>query len=103
MGIGIETACSMRDVYQGNKTIGEAAGDIAIAGFKGGVTGATSAAASTVAVGAAGSAISAAAATGIGSAVAGTAIGAVAMTAAPIAIGIGAPCLVGSFFSDLFD
>lgn len=38
MSAGIQTVSSARDVYNGNKTVGEAAGDVAVAGAKGAAT-----------------------------------------------------------------
>ena len=35
MSAGIQTVSSARDVYNGNKTVGEAAGDVVAAGAKG--------------------------------------------------------------------
>ena len=103
VGAGIEAVSSIYDVLNGDKEVEDAVVDVAAAGVKGGVVGAASAAASSVAAGAAGTAITAAAGTTVGAAVAGTAIGGLAVAAAPVAIGFGVACAVGSFLSDLFD
>ena len=58
---------------------------------------------SSVAAGAAGTMISAAAGTSIGGALAATTGGALVVAAAPVAIGLGAACAVGSVISWLFD
>lgn len=102
LGAGIEAVCSAKDVFDGNKTVGEAAGDIAVAGIKGGVIGAASTMASTAAAGATGALVSTAAATTIGSAIAATTVGAAAVAAAPVVAGFAVACAVGSFFGGLF-
>ena len=102
-GAGIEAVSSISDMIDGRKTVGDAAIDIAGAGVKGGITGAASGAAGSVAAGAAGTVISAAAGTSIGGALAATTGGALVVAAAPVAIGLGAACAVGSFVSWLFD
>ena len=102
-GAGIEAVSSISDVLDGQKSVGDAAVDIAGAGVKGGITGVASGAAGSVAAGAAGTMISAAAATSIGGAIAATTGGALVVAAAPVAIGLGAACAVGSFLSSLFD
>lgn len=102
-GAGIEAVSSISDVLDGRKSVGDAAVDIAGAGVRGGITGAASGAAGSVAAGAAGTVISAAAGTTIGGAIAATTGGALVVAAAPVAIGLGAACAVGSFVSWLFD
>ena len=102
-GAGIEAVSSISDVLDGRKSVGDAAVDIAGAGVKGGITGAASGAAGSVAAGAAGTMISAAAGTSIGGALAATTGGALVVAAAPVAIGLGAACAVGSVISWLFD
>lgn len=102
-GAGFEAVSSAIDVFNGKKDIGDAAGDVAVAGIKGGITGAAGAAASTVAAGAADSAITAVTATTAGGALAATTAGAVVVAAAPVAIGFAAACAVCSFISDIFD
>lgn len=69
VGAGIELISSAVDVHKGDKTVGDAAVDVAKAGAKGGVVGASSAVVSGVAAGAAGTAIGALTATGVGSAI----------------------------------
>ena len=102
-GVGIEAVSSISDVLDGRKSVGDAAVDIAGAGVKGGITGAASGAAGSVAAGAAGTMISAAAGTSIGGVLAATTGGALVVAAAPVAIGLGAACAVGSVISWLFD
>ena len=102
-GVGIEAVSSISDVLDGRKSVGDAAVDIAGAGVKGGITGAASGAAGSVAAGAAGTMISAAAGTSIGGTLAATTGGALVVAAAPVAIGLGAACAVGSVISWLFD
>lgn len=97
---GLETVCSVHKVYKGEKTVGEAVGDITVAAVKGGVTGYASAAAAPVAAAATGSLI---AASGVGSLVAGSAIGAASVAAAPAVVGFAAACAVGSIISSFFD
>ena len=97
---GIESVSSLYQVYKGDKTLGEAAGDITIAAVKGGVTGYAGATAAPLAAAATGSAI---AATGVGSLVAGSAIGVASVAAAPVVVGFAAACAVSSFISSLFD
>jgi len=95
-GAGIEAVSSISEV-------GDAAMDVAGAGVKGGITGVASGAAGSVAAGAAGTVISAAAGTRIGGALAATTGGALVVAAAPVAIGLGAACAVGSVISWLFE
>lgn len=102
-GAGFEAVSSAVDVFNGKKDIGDAVEDVAVAGIKGGITGATGAAASTVVAGAAGSAITEVTATTAGGALAATTAGAVVVAAAPVAIGFAAACAVCSFISDWFD
>ena len=102
-GAGIEAVSSVVDVFNGKKSVDEAVGDVAVAGIKGGITGAAGAATSTVAAGVAGSAIGAAMTTTAGAAVASTAIGAAAVTVAPVAVGFAAACAVCSFIGSIFD
>jgi hypothetical protein len=97
---GVETVTSLYDVYKGKKDIGEAAGDIAVAGIKGGVTGYGSAVAGSAAAGATGAVI---ASSGIGATVAAGSVGALAVAAAPAAVGFAAACAVGSLISSFFD
>lgn len=103
IGAGIETVSSIIDVVDGKKDVDDAVIDIAGAGLKGGVTGAASAAAGSVAAGATGAAVAAATGTAVGGALAATTVGAAAVAAAPVALGFAAACAVGSFLSDLFD
>lgn len=102
-GAGIEAISSVKDVLDGKKDVGDAVVDVGVAAAKGGVTGAASAVAGSAAAGLAGSAISAVATTGVGAALAGTAAGAAAVAFAPVAVGVGAACAVGSFISSIFD
>ena len=103
LGAGIETVTSIYDVATGEKDLDDAVIDVAAAGVRGGVVGAASSAAGSVAAGAAGTAVSAVAGTAAGTAIAGTAVGAAAVAAAPVVIGFAAACAVGSFISSLFD
>ena len=102
-GAGIEALSSISDVLDGQKSVGDAAIDIAGAGVKGGITGVASGAAGSVAAGAAGTVISAAAATSIGGTLAATTGGALFFAVAPVAVGLGAACAIGSVISGLFD
>ena len=102
-GAGVETVSSLVDVCNGDKDVGDAVIDIGGAAIKGGITGAGSTVAGSMAAGATGVAVSSLAATGVGSAIAGTAIGGAALVAAPVVLGFGAACAVGSFISSLFD
>lgn len=102
-GAGIEAISSIADVVNGDKDVSDAVIDVAGAGVQGGITSAASTAAGSAAAGLAGSAVAAATSTAVGSAIAGTAIGSLAVAAAPLAIGFGAACAVGSFISSLFD
>jgi hypothetical protein len=88
---------SVGEVIRGKKDVLDAAGDIAYAGAKGGASGYAGAAAGTVAAGATSAVI---AATGIAAA---TGAAATAVALAPVVVGFGAACAVGSFVSDLFD
>ena len=98
---GIEAISSFKKVYDGEKGFGEAVGDIAYAGVKGGVSSYASPAIGSAAAGATGSVI---AASGIAStAAASTAVGAACIAAAPVAVGVAAGCAVVSFFSSIFD
>ena len=97
VGAGIEAMYSVGEVIRGKKDVVDAAGDIAYAGAKGGASGYAGAAAGTVAAGATSAAI---AATGIAAA---TGAAATAVALAPVVVGFGAACVVGSFVSDLFD
>lgn len=103
IGAGIEAVSSVSDWVQGDKDFGDVVIDVGGAAVKGGISGASSAAAGSIAAGATGAAISAITSTGIGAAVATTAIGATAVAAAPVVIGFGVACAVGSFISSLFD
>ena len=100
VGAGIEAMYSVGEVIRGKKDVVDAAGDIAYAGAKGGASGYAGAAAGTVAAGATSAAI---AATGIATGVAATGAAATAVALAPVVVGFGAACVVGSFVSDLFD
>ena len=95
VGAGMEAISSIGDWMEGNKSAGEAVADVAVAGVKGGVTGAVSGVIGSAAAGATGSAIAAATATTVGSAVAGTAVGAAAIAAPMVVFG-----LLGSLFDD---
>ena len=97
VGAGIEAMYSVGEVIRGKKDVVDAAGDIAYAGAKGGASGYAGAAAGTVAAGATSAAL---AATGIAAATGATAT---AVALAPVVVGFGAACAVGSFVSDLFD
>lgn len=103
VGAGMEAISSIGDWMEGNKSAGEAAADVAVAGVKGGVTGAVSGVIGSAAAGATGSAIAAATATTVGSAVAGTAVGAVAIAAAPVVAAVAAPMVVFGLLGSLFD
>ena len=103
IGAGIEAVSSVSDWAQGKKDFGDVVIDVGGAAAKGGISGAGSAAAGSLAAGATGAAISAITSTGIGAAAAGTAIGATAIAAAPVVIGFGAACAVGSFICSWFD
>lgn len=100
---GIEAVSSAIDIVKGRKNVRAAAVDVAKAGAKGGVAGASSAVVSGVVAGATGSAVGALTATGIGSAVAATGAGAVVLSAAPVVVGFGAACVAGSAISSLID
>lgn len=103
VGAGMEAISSIGDWMEGNKSAGEAAADVAVAGVKGGVTGAVSGVIGSAAAGATGSAIAAATATTVGSAVAGTAVGAAAIAAAPVVAAVAAPMVVFGLLGSLFD
>ena len=103
VGAGMEAISSIGDWMEGNKSAGEAAADVAVAGVKGGVTGAVSGAIGSAAAGVTGSAITAATATTVGSAVAGTAVGAAAIAAAPVVAAVAAPMVVFGLLGSLFD
>lgn len=103
VGAGIEAVSSAIDIVKGRKNVGDAAVDVAKAGAKGGVVGASAAVASGVVAGATGSAIGVLTATGIGGAVAATGVGAVALSAAPAVAGFGAACVAGSAISSFID
>lgn len=94
-GAGIEAVSSVVDVFNGKKAVDEAVGDVAVAGIKGGITGAAGAATSTV--------VSAAMTTTAGTALASTTLGAAIVSAAPVAVGFAAACAVCSFIGGLFD
>lgn len=99
-GAGIEAVSSVVDVFNGKKVVG----DVAVAGIKGGITGAAGAATSTVVAGVTGSAVSAAmTTTAAGTAVASTALGAAVVATAPVAVGFAAACAVCSLIGGLFD
>lgn len=100
---GIEAVSSAVDVVKGIKDLGDAASDVAKAGVKGGIVGASTAAVNGVVAGATGSAVGVLAATGIGGAIAATGAGAVVMSAAPVVVGFGAACVAGSAVSSLID
>lgn len=102
-GAGMEAVSSISDVMNGDKDVDEAVADVAVAGIKGGIAGAASTVASSVAAGAAGSIVTAATGTAIGGAIAGTAVGGAVVAAAPLVIGFGAACAIGSLISDIFD
>lgn len=102
-GAAVETFSSVKDVLDGRKDFGDAVIGIGGAAAKGGITGAISAGAGTTAAGLTGAAVTSLASTGVGAAVAGTALGATAVAAAPLVVGFGAACAVGSFISSLFD
>lgn len=103
VGAGMEAISSIGDLLEGDKSVGEAAVDVAVAGVKGGVTGAVSGAIGSAAAGATGSAIAAATTTTVGSAVAGTAVGAAAIAAAPVVAAVAAPMVVFGLLGSLFD
>ena len=103
VGAGMEAISSIGDLLEGDKSAGEAAVDVAVAGVKGGVTGAVSGAIGSAAAGVTGSAITAATATTVGSAVAGTAVGAAAIAAAPVVAAVAAPMVVFGLLGSLFD
>lgn len=103
VGAGMEAISSIGDLLEGDKSAGEAAVDVAVAGVKGGVTGAVSGAIGSAAAGATGSAIAAATTTTVGSAVAGTAVGAAAIAAAPVVAAVAAPMVVFGLLGSLFD
>lgn len=103
VGAGMEAISSIGDWMEGNKSAGEAAADVAVAGVKGGVTGAVSGVIGSAAAGATGSAIAAATATTVGSAVAGTAVGAATIAAAPVVAAVAAPMVVFGLLGSLFD
>ena len=103
VGAGVEAVSSLYDVYKGDKDVEDAVIDIAGAGIKGGITGAASSTAASVAAGATGVAIEAATGTAIGGAIATTTAGGLLVAAAPVAVGLAAAYAVGSFFSSLFD
>ena len=102
VGAGMEAISSIGDWLEGDKSAGEAAADVAVAGVKGGVTGAVSGVIGSAAAGATGSAIAAATATTVGSAVAGTAVGAAAIAAAPVVAAVAAPMVVFGLLGSLF-
>lgn len=102
VGAGMEAISSIGDWLEGDKSAGEAAADVAVAGVKGGVTGAVSGVIGSAAAGATGSAIAAATATTVGSAVAGTAVGAAAIAAAPVVAAVAAPLVVFGLLGSLF-
>lgn len=102
VGAGMEAISSIGDWLEGDKSAGEAAADVAVAGVKGGVTGAVSGVIGSAAAGATGSAIAAATATTVGSAVAGTAVGAAAIVAAPVVAAVAAPMVVFGLLGSLF-
>lgn len=84
MSAGIKTVSSVVDVCNGKKTVGEAAGDIAVTGAKGAVTAAATAEVAGV----------------VGAVTAGTALAGTALVAvAPVAIVYG----IGKCLSELFD
>lgn len=103
VGAGMEAISSIGDWLEGDKSAGEAAADVAVAGVKGGVTGAVSGVIGSAAAGATGSAIAAATATTVRSAVAGTAVGAAAIAAAPVVAAVAAPMVVFGLLGSLFD
>ena len=103
VGAGMEAISSIGDWLEGDKSAGEVAADVAVAGVKGGVTGAVSGVIGSAAAGATGSAIAAATATTVGSAVAGTAVGAAAIAAAPVVAAVAAPMVVFGLLGSLFD
>lgn len=102
VGAGMEAISSIGDWLEGDKSAGEAAADVAVAGVKGGVTGAVSGVIGSAAAGATGSAIAAATTTTVGSAVAGTAVGAAAIAAAPVVAAVAAPMVVFGLLGSLF-
>lgn len=102
VGAGMEAISSIGDWLEDDKSAGEAAADVAVAGVKGGVTGAVSGVIGSAAAGATGSAIAAATATTVGSAVAGTAVGAAAIAAAPVVASVAAPMVVFGLLGSLF-
>ena len=102
VGAGMEAISSIGDWLEGDKSAGEAAADVAVAGVKGGVTGAVSGVIGSAAAGVTGSAITAATATTVGSAVAGTAVGAAAIAAAPVVAAVAAPMVVFGLLGSLF-
>ena len=103
VGAGMEAISSIGDWLESDKSAGEAAADVVVAGVKGGVTGAVSGVIGSTAAGVTGSAITAATATTVGSAVAGTAVGAAAIAAAPVVAAVAAPMIVFGLLGSLFD
>lgn len=81
VGAGMEAISSIGDLLEGDKSAGEAAVDVAVAGVKGGVTGAVSGAIGSAAAGATGSAIA----------------------AAPVVAAVAAPMVVFGLLGSLFD
>lgn len=100
IGAGIEAVSSGIDWLNGDKEFGDMVIDVGGAAAKGGITGAGSATAGSLAAGATGAVL---ASTGVGAAIGGTALGAAAVACAPVAVGFAAAYAVGSFISDLFD
>lgn len=103
LGAGLEAVSSFVDVCNGKKKLDEAVADVGVAAVKGGLTGAGSAVAGSFASGMTGTAVGALASTGVGTAIAATSAGAAVIAAAPVVVGLGAVCAVGSFISSLFD
>ena len=97
---GVEAFSAIKGVCDGNKTVGEAAGDVAYAAVKGGVTGYASGAGGALAAGVTTSAL---AASGLAATVGTTALGAAAEAAAPAVIAVGATCVIASVVSNVFD
>lgn len=100
---GMEAVTSIYDVVNGKKEWDDAVVDVVGATAKGGITGAGSAVASSLAAGATGTVVTAVASTSIGGAIAGTAGGALLLGAAPVVASIGAAFLVGSAITSFFE
>ncbi len=103
VGAGVEAITSAADLVKGRKNIKSTAVDVAKAGAKGGVIGASAAAVNGLTAGITGVAIGKLTATGIGGAIAATGAGAVVLSAAPVVAGFGAACVAGGAISKLIN